>query len=104
MKRWLLTPILVPLFLAACGVAVEQNALLQTSASNITPETEIAAAAQPAVAAHAACALGAAHAAIDREPRCGEHRGGRHAARPLRRRPAAAARGDRDAPALCGDV
>ena len=48
MTRRLLTPILVPLFLAACGVAVEQSSLPQTSAPDIIPETETAAAPQPA--------------------------------------------------------
>ena len=48
MKRRLLTPILVPLILAACGVAVEQSSLPQTSAPEIIPETETAAAPQPA--------------------------------------------------------
>ena len=48
MTRWLLTTILVPLFLAACGVAVEQSSLPQTSAPDIIPETETAAAPQPA--------------------------------------------------------
>ena len=48
MSRRLLTPILVPLFLAACGVAVEQGSLPQTSAPEIGPETKTAAAPQPA--------------------------------------------------------
>ena len=48
MTRWLLTTILVPLFLAACGVAVEQSSLPQTSAPDNIPETETAAAPQPA--------------------------------------------------------
>ncbi|MGB1418570.1 MAG: hypothetical protein ACPG67_04380, partial [Candidatus Puniceispirillaceae bacterium] len=48
MTRRLLTPILVPLFLAACGVAVEQSSLPQTSAPDNIPETETAAAPQPA--------------------------------------------------------
>ncbi len=48
MTRWLLTPILVPLFLAACGVAVEQSSLPKTSAPDIIPEMETAAAPQPA--------------------------------------------------------
>ena len=47
MTRRLLTTILVPLFLAACGVALEQSSLPQTSAPNIIPETETAAAPQP---------------------------------------------------------
>ena len=45
MTRRLLTTILVPLFLAACGVALEQSSLPQTSAPDIIPETETAAAA-----------------------------------------------------------
>ena len=48
MTRRLLTPILVPLLLAACGVAVEQSSLPQTSDPDIIPETETAAAPQPA--------------------------------------------------------
>ena len=48
MTRRLLTTILVPLFLAACGVAVEQSSLPQTSAPDIIPETKTAAAPQPA--------------------------------------------------------
>ena len=48
MTRRLLTPILVPLLLAACGVAVEQSSLPQTFAPDIIPETETAAAPQPA--------------------------------------------------------
>ena len=44
MTRRLLTPILVPLFLAACGVAVEQSSLPQTFAPDNIPETETAAA------------------------------------------------------------
>ncbi|MEC7094636.1 MAG: hypothetical protein VXX00_09630, partial [Pseudomonadota bacterium] len=42
MTRRLLTTILVPLFLAACGVAVEQSSLPQTSAPDIIPEMETA--------------------------------------------------------------
>ena len=42
MTRRLLTPILVPLFLAACGVAVEQSSLPQTSAPEIIPKIETA--------------------------------------------------------------
>ena len=48
MTRRLLTLILVPLFLAACGVAVEQNSLPQTSSPDIIPEIQTAAAPQPA--------------------------------------------------------
>ena len=48
MTRRLLTTILVPLLVAACGVAVEQSSLPQTSTPNIIPETETAAAPQPA--------------------------------------------------------
>ena len=47
MTRRLLTPILVPLVLAACGVAVEQSSLPRTSAPQIGSETETAAAPQP---------------------------------------------------------
>ena len=47
MTRRLLTPILVPLVLAACGVAVEQSSLPRTSAPQIGFETETAAAPQP---------------------------------------------------------
>ena len=48
MTRRLLTPILVPLFLVACGVAVEQSSLPQTSVPDIIPETETAAVPPPA--------------------------------------------------------
>ena len=48
MTRRLLTTILVPLFLAACGVAVEKSSLPQTSAPGIIPEKKTAAAPQPA--------------------------------------------------------
>ena len=47
MTRRLLTPILIPLVLAACGVAVEQSSLPRTSAPQIGSETETAAAPQP---------------------------------------------------------
>ena len=47
MTRRLLTPILVPLVLVACGVAVEQSSLPRTSAPQIGSETETAAAPQP---------------------------------------------------------
>ena len=47
MTRLLLTPILVPLVLAACGVAVEQSSLPRTSAPQIGSETETATAPQP---------------------------------------------------------
>ena len=47
MTRRLLTPILVPLVLAACGVAVEQSSLPRTSAPQNGSETETAAAPQP---------------------------------------------------------
>ena len=47
MTRRLLTPILVPLVLAACGVAVEQSSLPRTSAPQNGSETETAASPQP---------------------------------------------------------
>ena len=53
MTRRLLTPILVPLFLAACGVAVEQSSLPQTSAPETVPEIETAAVQQSAQATSA---------------------------------------------------
>ena len=53
MTRRLLTPILVPLFLAACGVAVERSSLPQTSASENSPKIETAAVPQPSQATSA---------------------------------------------------
>ena len=53
MTRRLLTPILVPLFLAACGVAVEQSSLPQTSAPETVPEIETAAVQQSSQATSA---------------------------------------------------
>ena len=53
MTRRLLTPILVPLFLAACGVAVERNSLPQTSASENSPKIETPAVPQPSQATSA---------------------------------------------------
>ena len=53
MTRRLLTPILVPLFLAACGVAVERSSLPQTSASENSPKIETPAVPQPSQATSA---------------------------------------------------
>ena len=53
MTRRLLTPILFPLLLAACGVAVERISLPQTSASENSPKIETAAVPQPSQATSA---------------------------------------------------